>query len=79
MPELVWLYLTALRYDRTSGSCVALAETLETVSHDRLTRMLQGDWSGHTLLDLTCHILFVLSGGPKVLMVRHGKKYYAPS
>jgi hypothetical protein len=51
MPGLVWLYLTALLYHRTSGSCVALAEALRTVSHDRLTRRLRGGWSGHTLLD----------------------------
>jgi hypothetical protein len=54
MPELLWLYLTALLYYRTSASCVALAEALQTVSHDRLTRMLQGAWSGHTLLELAC-------------------------
>jgi hypothetical protein len=50
MPELIWLYLTAWLYDRTSGSGIALAEGRETVSHDRLTRMLQGDWSRPTLL-----------------------------
>jgi hypothetical protein len=44
MPELVWLYLTALLYYWISDSCVALAEVLETVSHNRLTRLLQGDW-----------------------------------
>ena len=32
MPELLWRYLTALLYYRTSASCVALAEALETVS-----------------------------------------------
>jgi DDE superfamily endonuclease len=58
MPELLWLYLTALLYYRTSSSCVALAEALETVSHDRLTRLLQADWSGHTLLELTVRTLF---------------------
>jgi putative transposase len=58
MPELLWLYLTALLYYRTSGSCVALAEALETVSHDRLTRMLHSDWSGQTLLALACRTLF---------------------
>ena len=57
MPELLWLYLTALLYYRTSGSCVALAEALETVSHDRLTRMLQSDWSEQTLLELACRTL----------------------
>ena len=30
MPELLWLYLTALLYDRTSASCVALAEALQS-------------------------------------------------
>jgi putative transposase len=58
MPELLWLYLTALLYDRTSSSCVALAEALEIVSHDRLTRLLQADWSGHTLLELAVRTLF---------------------
>jgi DDE superfamily endonuclease len=60
---LVWLYLTALLYYRTSGSCVALAEALGTVSHDRLTRMLQSDWSGHILLDSACRTLFVWERG----------------
>jgi DDE superfamily endonuclease len=59
MPELLWRYLTALLYSRTSSSCVALAEALETVSHDRLTRLLQASWSGHTLLELACRTLFV--------------------
>jgi hypothetical protein len=59
MPELFWLYLTALLYDRTSASCVALAEALEAVSHDRLTRLLQAAWSGQTLLELAFRTLFV--------------------
>ena len=63
MPELLWLYLTALLYYGTSASCVALAEALQTVSHDRLTRMRQGDWSGHTLLELACRTLFVWERG----------------
>jgi hypothetical protein len=63
MPELVWLYLTALVYYRTSGSCVAVAEALETVSHDRLTRMLPGDWSGHARLDLAVRMLFTWRRG----------------
>jgi putative transposase len=63
MPTLVWLYLTALLYYRTSASCVALAEALETVSHDRLTRLLQADWSGQTLLEFACRTLFVWDGG----------------
>jgi hypothetical protein len=37
MPKLVWLYLTAVLYYRTSATRVALAEVLQTVSHVRLT------------------------------------------
>jgi putative transposase len=67
MPTLVWLYLTALLYYRTSSSCVALAEALETVSHDRLTRMLQADWSGQRLLESACRTLFVWERGYLIL------------
>jgi putative transposase len=63
MPTLVWLYLTALLYYRTSATCVALAEALETVSHDRLTRMLQAHWSGQTLLESAFRTLFVWEHG----------------
>ena len=63
MPELLWLYLTALLYDRTSASGVALAEALQTVSHDRLMRRLPGDWSGQTLLELAIRTLFVWERG----------------
>jgi hypothetical protein len=63
VPELIWLYLTALLYYRTSATCVALAEVLETVSHDRLTRMLQAHWSGQTLLEVAVRTLFVWEHG----------------
>jgi hypothetical protein len=63
VPTLVWLYLTALLYYRTLANCVALAEALATVSHDRLTRLLQGDWSGQRLLELACRTLFVWDRG----------------
>jgi hypothetical protein len=63
MPALIWLYLTALLYYRTTASCVALAEALQTVSHDRLTRLLQANWSGQTLLEFACRTLFVWDGG----------------
>src|SRR5215510_3417489 len=63
MPKRVWLYLTALLYYRTSVSCVALAEALETVSHDGLTRLLQADWSGQTLLELAWRTLFACERG----------------
>src|SRR5919109_4378846 len=63
MPQLLWLYLTALLYYRTSVSCVALAEALEAVSHARLTRLLQANWSGQTLLELAVRTLFVWERG----------------
>jgi putative transposase len=63
MPTLVWRYLTALLYYRTSATCVALAEALQTVSHDRLTRMLQADWSGQRLLESAFRTLFVWERG----------------
>jgi hypothetical protein len=67
MPQLIWLYLTALLYYRASVSCIALAEALQTVSHDRLTRMLQADWSGQTLLESVCRTLFVWERGYLIL------------
>jgi hypothetical protein len=63
MPELIWLYLTAMLYYRTIVSCVALSEALNTVSHDRWTRLLQADWSGHPLLELAWRTLFVWERG----------------
>src|SRR5262245_6087213 len=59
MPALVWRYLTALRYDRPAANCTALAEVLGTVAHDRLTRLRQGQGSGHTRLEAACRRRFV--------------------
>lgn len=59
MPELVWFYLTALLYDRTSDTCIALAEAAEIVSYERLTRLLKGNWSKQRLLEIACRPLFV--------------------
>ena len=67
MPKRVWLSLTALLYDRTSSSCVAWAEALETVSHDGLARLLPADWSGHTLLELAWRTLFACERGYLIL------------
>jgi hypothetical protein len=63
MPTLVWLYLTAWLYDRTSATCVALAEGWHTVSQDRLTSMLQADWSGQRLLESAVRALCVWERG----------------
>jgi putative transposase len=67
MPMLVWLYLTALLYYRTAATCMAMGEALQIVSHDRLTRMLQADWSGQTLLESACRLLFVWERGYLIL------------
>jgi hypothetical protein len=67
MPTLVWHYLTALLYYRPSVSCVALAEALQTVSHDRLTRRLQAHWSGQTLLEVAVRTLFVWEHGSLII------------
>jgi hypothetical protein len=67
MPALMWLYLTAWLYDRTSSRCVALAEALETVSQDRLTRLWPADWSGPTPLELAVRPRFNWQRGDLIL------------
>jgi hypothetical protein len=52
-----------LLYSRTAANWVALAEALDTVSHDRLPRVLQSAWSGQSLLELACRTLFVCERG----------------
>jgi hypothetical protein len=44
-----------------------MAEALETVSHDRLTRMVQGEWSRHTLRALAFRTLFVCTRGSLII------------
>ena len=63
MPEPVWIYLMALLYFTNMTTCSAIADAFDSVSHDRLTRMLQGTWSGHRLLDLALRALFTVAGG----------------
>ena len=63
MPEPLWLYLMALLYFTRLTTCSAIADAFDSASHDRLTRLLQGTWSGHTLLDLALHTLFAVAGG----------------
>ena len=52
MPEPLWISLMALLYLTNVTTCSAIADACDSVAHDRLTRMLQGTWSGHTLLAL---------------------------
>jgi Transposase DDE domain len=44
-----------------------MADILPDASHDCLTRMLNGDWSGHTLLHLALRTLFTVAGGYLIL------------
>jgi putative transposase len=63
MPEPLWIYLMALLYFTRVSTCSTIAEMLAEASHDRLTRMLHGSWSGHTLLDRALRLLFLVTGG----------------
>ena len=63
MPEPLWIDLMALLYFSNVTTCSAIADACDSVSHDRLTRMLQGTWSGHTRLDLALRLLFTVAGG----------------
>jgi hypothetical protein len=51
---LMWLYLIALLSDQTAATSVALAESLQTVSHDRSTRLPRAHESGATLQEPAC-------------------------
>jgi hypothetical protein len=44
-------------------TCSAMADAFDSVSHDRLTHMLHGTWSGHTLLHLARRTLCTVAGG----------------
>jgi hypothetical protein len=53
----------ALLYLTNLTSCSAMADAFDSVSHEQLTRMLQGSWSGHRRLDLALRALFSVAGG----------------
>jgi hypothetical protein len=63
MPAPIWPYLTALLHFAEVSTCLAIAQVLEMPSHDRLTRMLWGQWSGQTPLELALRALFTVVGG----------------
>jgi putative transposase len=63
MPKPLWTYLTALLHFTKVSTCSTIAEILPKASHDCLTRMLDGDWSGQTLLDWALRLLFLVVGG----------------
>jgi len=58
----VFLYLIALLYFRTNGTCASLARAVGKLSHDSLTRFLKKDFSGQKLLEAFREPL-PLSGG----------------
>ena len=63
MPKPLWTYLIALLHFTKVSTCSAIAEIVPKASHDCLTRMLNGDWSGQTLLDWALRLLFLVVGG----------------
>src|SRR5919202_3868878 len=67
MPEPLWIYLMALLYFTTITTCSAISDAFDSASHDQLTRMLQGPWSCHTLLNLALRLLFTVAGGYLIL------------
>src|SRR5919198_5390128 len=62
MPEPLWIYLMALLYFTKVSTCLSIAEVFAEASHDCLTRMLNGNWSGQTLLDRALRVLFTVVG-----------------
>ena len=63
MPEPLWISLMALLYFTNLTTCSAISYAFDSGSRDRLTRMLQGPWSGHRRLDLALRTLFTVAGG----------------
>src|SRR5438874_13824156 len=63
MPKPLWIYLTALLHFTKVSACSTIAEVFPKASHDCLTRMLNGDWSGQPLLDWALRLLFLVVGG----------------
>jgi hypothetical protein len=71
MPKPLWTYLTALLHFTKVSTCSTSAEIFPKASHDRLTRMLNGEGSGQTLLDWALRLLFVVVEGlPSLWMIR---------
>jgi hypothetical protein len=77
MPEPLWIYLMALLYFTRVSTCTTLAAAMADASHDRLTRMLHGTWSGQTLLDLAWRTLFPVAGGYLIVDDTVREKVYA--
>jgi hypothetical protein len=63
MLEPLWSYVMALLYFGRLQGYIHMAECLQTLSHDRLTRMVHGSWSGQILLEQAVRLLFTVGGG----------------
>ena len=77
MPEPLWIYLMALLYFTRISTCLTMTEAFADASHDCLTRMLHGTWSGHTLLDLALRTLFMVTEGYLIIDDTVVEKPYA--
>ena len=51
-------------------TCSAISDAFDSASHEQGTRMLQGTWSGHTLLNLALRLLCTVAGGYLSSMTR---------
>jgi hypothetical protein len=67
----------ALLYFTRVSTCSTIAEMFPDASHDCLTRMLNGAWSGQTLLHLALRTLFTVAGGYLILDDTVVEKPYA--
>jgi hypothetical protein len=67
----------ALLYCTNITTCSAIADAFDSASHDQLTRMLQGPWSGQTLFNLALRMLFTIAGGYLILDDTVVEKPYA--
>jgi hypothetical protein len=67
MPEPLWISRMALRYFPNIATCSAMAGAFASVSHAQVTRLLQGPWSGHILLNLALRALCTGAGGVRIV------------
>ena len=62
-PIGVWPYVKAMLYYKGIHSCLAISKAFPEASHDCLTRLLNNEWMGQTLLTDTLNTLFSLRKG----------------
>jgi putative transposase len=67
----------AVLYCPSVSTWATIAEALAGASHDGLTRMLHGRWSGPILLAYALRALFAVGGGDLIVDDTVGEKPYA--